>query len=201
MSARYPKNHLIYPMLFRLLYACGLRIGEAITLRMSDLDLEYGISLLTNTKNQRQRVVPMSKSLHEYCKRYICEMGFKNENKEFLFPSTHKEYGSNRHLSSKTAYSRLKKIMTLAGVHKEDGQTPRIHDIRHTFAVHALEKMVSEGRDIYCALPTLSTYLGHRGIESTEKYLRLTQESFKDVISEMDTYYDSVFPEVNCYEK
>ncbi|NLC03829.1 MAG: hypothetical protein GX787_06050 [Tissierellia bacterium] len=72
--------------------------------------------------------------------------------------------------------------------------------ISHTFAVHALEKMVAEGRDIYCALPILSTYLGHRGLESTEKYLRLTTEAHESVIVTMTKYYNDTYPEVIGYE-
>lgn len=72
--------------------------------------------------------------------------------------------------------------------------------MRHTFSVYSLEKMVSEGRDIYCALPVLSTYLGHRGIESTEKYLRMTTEAYDSVIGTMENFYRDVFPEVNIDE-
>ena len=94
----------------------------------------------------------------------------------------------------------MREFMRKAGIRKEDGSTPRVHDLRHTFAVHSLEKMVSEGKDIYCALPTLSTYLGHRGVESTEKYLRLTEESFRSIIDGMEIYYGGLFPEV-CHDE
>ncbi|WP_213050285.1 site-specific integrase [Serpentinicella alkaliphila] len=68
------------------------------------------------------------------------------------------------------------------------------------FFVHALEKMVDEGNDIYCSLPILSTYLGHRGLESTEKYLRLTIEAHASIIDTMTEYYNNAYPEVVDYE-
>ena len=75
-------------------------------------------------------------------------------------------------------------------------------DFRHTYAVHALEKMIHDGHDVYClgALPILSTYLGHRGIESTEKYLRLTEEAYRSVIKTIAPLYTDVFPKVVHHE-
>lgn len=199
-SARYPRCHLIYPMLFRLLYGCGLRLNEALSLKICDMDMEKGIIVLSNTKNQGQRLIPMSVSIHRYCRHYISKMNFGNKYESCLFPSDYKDSLYRERLGGGTAYQRLRQFMKKASIHKEDGRIPRVHDLRHTFAVHSLEKMVSEGRDIYCALPTLSTYLGHRGIESTEKYLRLTQESFRSIISGMESYYGDLFPEV-CHDE
>ena len=61
--------------------------------------------------------------------------------------------------------------------------------------------MVANGMDIYCALPILSTYLGHRGIESTEGYLRLTEEAYSGIINKMSPLYENVFPEVTFDEE
>ena len=80
-------------------------------------------------------------------------------------------------------------------------KSKRLDFLRHSFAVHSLEKMISDGKDIYCALPILCTYLGHKGIESTEKYLRLTKESFSNIINATEHLYADVFPEVNSNEK
>lgn len=90
--------------------------------------------------------------------------------------------------------------MKLAGIFPEGSVGPRVHDIRHTYAVHALEKMINDGQDVYCTLPILSAYMGHRGIESTEKYLRLTEEAYGSVIDTISPLYIGVFPEVD-YEK
>lgn len=196
-SPRYPRQHLVYPMLFRMLYGCGLRLNEALSLKVQDLDMVQGLIFLSNTKNQGQRLVPMSDSLQRYCRKYILAMEFGEGYDGYFFPSGYRNSNSTDHLSGTAAYFRLRGFMNQAGIYKEDGKPPRVHDLRHTFAVHSLEKMVSEGRDIYCALPTLSTYLGHRGIESTEKYLRLTKESFESVVNGMATYYDNVLPEVS----
>lgn len=188
-SSRYPTYHLIYPMLFRMLLGCGLRINEALGLKMANIDMEHGIIILNATKNNTQRLLPMSQSLHKYCRLYIQRMGFSPSYDGYYYPTRNGgEYNST------PVYCQFRKFMRKAGIFRADGSTPRVHD--HTFSVFSLEKMVAEGRDIYSALPILSTYLGHRGIESTEKYLRMTVEAYDSVTGTMENFYRDVFPEV-----
>ncbi|KAB3529721.1 tyrosine-type recombinase/integrase [Alkaliphilus pronyensis] len=195
ISPRYPTYHIIYPMLFRMLYGCGLRINEALGLKLKNIDIEQGIIRLDATKNNIQRLMPMSKSLHKYCKKYVKRMGFSSSYDGYYYPSKN---GSQ--YNSTPVYCQFRKFMSMAGIFRENGTTPRVHDIRHTFSVHALEKMVDEGNDIYCSLPILSTYLGHRGLESTEKYLRLTIEAHASIIGTMTEYYNDAYSEVVDYE-
>jgi len=191
INPRYPTYHMIYPMLFRMLYGCGLRINEALGLKRENVNLDQGILKLDSSKNNVQRLIPMSDSLRKYCMKYTKQMSFSASYDGLYYPTKNgNEYNSS------PVYNQFRKFMALAKILRENGTVPRVHDIRHTFAVHALEKMVGEGRDIYCVLPILSTYLGHKGIESTEKYLRLTIEAHTSVIVTMTDYYDSVYPEV-----
>lgn len=194
-SPWHPTYHMIYPMLFRMLYGCGLRINEALGLKINDIDMSQGIIILVDTKNNTQRLIPMSLSLHNYCYQYMQRMGFSPSYEGYYYPTRKgEEYNST------PVYCQFRKFMKQAGILRDCGTTPRVHDIRHTFAVHALEKMVLENRDIYCSLPILSTFLGHRGIESTEKYLRLTTEAYDSVIVTMEDFYHDIFPEVSNHE-
>lgn len=79
-------------------------------------------------------------------------------------------------------------------------KSKRLDFIRHSFSVHTLDQMTANVWDAYCALPVLSTYLGHRDVKSTEKYLRLTEESFNTITSALALSHTGVFPEV-CYGK
>lgn len=188
--------HLIYPMLFRMLYCCGLRINEALSLKNSDVNVENGILTVTKAKLNTSRLVPMSKSLTDYCKIYIIKMGLDMNSTGYFYPSRDRgKYNRN------PVYVKLKQFMKEANIFTDGSVGPRVHDLRHTFSVHSLEKMVADGQDIYCALPVLSTYLGHRGIESTEGYLRLTQEAYAGIINLMSPLYESVFPEVTSIEE
>lgn len=183
--------HMIYPMLFRILYGCGLRISEALALKKSEVDLTNGILTVIKAKNGMSRLVPMSWSLTDVCKDYAEDMGFDMSGEGYFFPSRD---GGMYHRTP--VYVRFKQFMKIAGIFPEGSVGPRIHDVRHTYAVHALEKMIDEGQDVYCALPILSAYMGHRTIESTEKYLRLTEQAYSNVIDTIAPLYRDVFPEV-----
>jgi integrase len=184
--------HLIYPMLFRMLYGCGLRINEALSLMKSDVDLVNGILTITKAKNRTNRLIPMSRSLTDYCKGYAKNMGFDMLSEGYFYPAPDSGKYNRTPVGIK-----FKQFMKLAGIFSENQVGPRVHDVRHTYAIHALEKMTKEGQDVYCTLPILSTYLGHRGIESTEKYLRLTKEAYCSIIEAVTPLYTDVFPEVN----
>lgn len=188
--------HLIYPMLFRMLYGCGLRINEALSLKKSDVDLVNGILTITEAKNSTSRLIPMSWSLTDYSRCYAENMSFDMFSEGYFYPS--RDAGK---YNRTPVYIKFKQFMKIAGIFHEGAVGPRVHDIRHTYAVHALEKMINEGQDIYCTLPILSTYLGHRGIESTEKYLRLTEEAYASIVDALSPLYTDVFPEVVHHEE
>jgi integrase len=187
--------HMIYPMVFRMLYGCGLRINEALSLKKSEVDLVDGILTITNAKNRTSRLIPMSRSLTSYCQRYAKNMTFDMASEGYFYPSRD---GGKYHRTP--IYVKLKQFMKIAGIYPEGAVGPRVHDIRHTYAVHALEKMINDEHDVYCTLPILSAYLGHRGIESTEKYLRLTEEAYNSIIDTISPLYTGVFPEVEKHE-
>jgi len=194
---RYPQSHLIYPVLMRMLYGCGLRISEALSLTVANVNLSEGILTVEHSKFDNSRLVPMSETLIKSCVGYIKQINFSPTYKGYFFPSPEAKAYHNE-----SVYCRFRYFLEQAGIgHGGRGNGPRLHDVRHTFAVHALEQMVKQGLDIYCALPILSTYLGHRTIESTEKYLRLTSVAHADIIRALEPLYENLFPEVSGYEE
>lgn len=190
------KFHHVYPMLVRMLYGCGLRINEALSLHVNDVNIEEGTIIITGAKNNKSRILPMSPSLKAYCTLYVANMGFSQKQVAFFFPSKFK--GKYNHSSIN---EKMKQFMQEAQIYGSNGNLPRIHDIRHTFAVHALEQMAFNGWDIYCTLPILCTYLGHSGIKSTEKYLWFTEIVYDNILESVSPLYEGVFPEVNYDEE
>ncbi len=183
----------VYPAIIRVLYGCGLRIGETLKLLTSEVDLENNVLIITKGKNDVSRYVPISCSLSEYLYKYNEKV--ERENNPYFFPARHGE-----HYAPCTFSRKFKKLEVQAGIHQlPSGKYPRVHDLRHTFCVHALEKMINESIDSYCALPGLSTYVGHKGLESTEKYLRLTKQYFIEVLKYSEHDAERIFPEV-AYE-
>ena len=185
-------KHLILPALYRLLYGCGLRISEALALKLKDVDLKHGIITIHGAKFNKDRLIPMSPSLTLYLERYYSEIHAVSTPKDYLFMKKDKTA-----IASSTVYKNFRKILWKSGIsHGGKGRGPRLHDLRHTFAVHSLNQMVRQGVDIYCALPILSTYLGHASVAATEKYLRLTEEAYPGILEAISRTCAYIFPEV-----
>jgi integrase len=194
----YPNSHLVYPMILRILFGCGLRISEALNLMEADIDLQNGTIYVKESKFNNSRIVPMASGVWEKCAVYYKKAGHYPANNRYLFEV---RYGGEPYRAV-SIYSGFRSLLTQAGIdHNGRGNGPRLHDARHTYAVYALEQMVQQGLDIYCALPILSTYLGHRTIESTEKYVRLVPAFHESIIITMADMYKGLFPEVVYEEK
>ncbi len=180
------------PVLIRLLYGTGMRIGEALYLSCHDINLEEQYITLRNCKNGKDRMVPLSDSLAIVCEGYLRYRELipllSKSDRFFIKPD-----GSP--LSTHTAYMWFRKIIYTAGIsHGGRGYGPRMHDLRHTFSVHSLACMCESELDLYHALPILSTYLGHQSLEATDKYVRLTAEIYPNLLKKASDICSSVFP-------
>ena len=183
------------PALIRFLYSSGVRIGEALFIKNGDIDYSRHWIILRKTKNKMQRMVPINSSLEEVMKQYESHrnrMPIKclMDKESFFFVST-----VGKPLTKSPVYNWFKKILKQCGVpYIGKHQGPRIHDIRHTTAIHSFERMVKGGVDIYCALPILATFLGHKTIQGTERYVRMVQEIYPDIIGMENPVTSFVFP-------
>ena len=190
------KINIIFPAILRVLYCCGLRLSEATTLRVSDFDLDCGIITIRDGKNDNNRIVPLSASLKTYMSYYLDKIHPVPKDSDFLFPNPFKEQ-----YAPGTIYNYFRKILWQSGIsHGGSGKGPRLHDLRHSFAVHSLKKWILEGHDTYILLPVLSTYLGHKNIYATEKYLRLTSEMYPYILAKVKNACGEIIPEVTDYE-
>jgi len=189
---RSPKYHFIYPALVRLLYGCGLRISEARYLKTQQVDLDQGIIYIDKSKNDTSRYVPMSGSLTAYLGHYVREASIDLNAEGFFFPAP-----DGGHYDPKTLYEGIKNIYHKARIEAlPNGRLPRVHDLRHTFSVHAIRMMKNKGRDVYTSTPLLSAYLGHTNMIDTEKYIHLTAFEFGNFIADSRNLLNGVIPEV-----
>ncbi|HUX59198.1 MAG TPA: tyrosine-type recombinase/integrase [Bacteroidales bacterium] len=183
------------PVLIRLLYGTGIRISEAMYLACNDIDFHEKYLILRNTKNGKDRMVPISDSLANVCEMYLMYRNLfptiREENRFFIKPD-----GSP--MSMYNAYKWFRRIIYTANIsHGGRGHGPRLHDLRHTFSVHSLASMSESELDMYYSLPLLSTYLGHQSLEATNSYVRLTAEMYPDLIKKASNICSSVFPVIN----
>lgn len=193
-SALSPNRHIILPLIMRMLYSCGLRISEALSLTINDVNLNEGTLLITKTKFGKERLIPMTLSLIERCIHYrATTLTFKDGSFPF-YPSP-----LGGHYSGYTIYWLFRKVLWTAGI-SHVGKGPRLHDLRHTFAVHCLKKWVVEGRDLSNCLQYLSVYLGHEDIRGSQRYLRLTADLYPNIIAKIEDTCSWLIPEVDCNE-
>jgi len=184
--------HEVIPMILRLLYGCGLRASEACSLRKNCVDWREGILTIFNAKNRKDRLVPMSESLFKRLRGYTDRVSVIRPESEYVFPSPKSEY-----IQPVTVYERFREILFQAGIpHRGREKGPCLHSLRHTFAVHSLRKMESDGVDLYCALPVLSAYMGHENIYATERYLRMTAQVHPEIINQLHAAYGDIVPSV-----
>ncbi|MFC2086701.1 tyrosine-type recombinase/integrase [Bacteroidota bacterium] len=199
---RNPRTGMFFiPVLFRLLYATGIRTGEAMSLSINDVDVEHNILKIRDSKNGQERLIPFSESLSEVLQDYLKYRNQRPVVKGIDHIFVHPAGGI---LTSDAAYNWFRKILFRSGIsHHGRGTGPRMHDFRHTFAVHSLVSMCEKGLDLYYSLPILSTYLGHQSLAATDKYVRLTAEMYPSLIKSVNKICPHVFPDLNktqCYE-
>ena len=159
-----------------LLFCCGLRAGELLRLRLQDYEAADQLLRIRDTKFNKSRLVPLSPSVAQALEHYIGQRrhcGVPAEPESILI-------WSGRRPGSKAAYTLpcfaeiWKRLCMSVGVVDERGRPPRIHDLRHSFAVAALQRWYEQEENVQARLPHLSTYLGHVGPAASHYYLHLT---------------------------
>ena len=190
------------PCLLRLLYGTGIRISEALSLKNKDVNINGKCLTLRDTKNGRDRLVPISTSLTAVCKDYLENrnklpiISLKYQNSPFFISLNGEACRHN------AVYNWFRKVLLMADIpFTGDRKGPRLHDIRHSFACHSFVKLADEGVDLYCSWPYLSVYLGHQSLESTEKYIRLTSQMYPELLKDTDELYVDVLPDIPVQKK
>ncbi len=186
-----PYRDLVLPVLFRVLYGTGLRISEALALQRSDLDICSDTLHIRQAKLDKERCIPIHPVLLEQMELYLGKLELIFGPEGPLFPGP-----TGVAYTARTIYSYFRRFLWQANIsHRGRGQGPRVHDLRHVFAVHCLKKWVLDGVDLSVALPYLSAYMGHVGLKSTQGYLRLTAELYPSIIMTVERHLGSIIPE------
>jgi len=183
------------PVLFRLLYGCGLRVSEALNLQLKDIDLKTGTITILHTKNNKNRLVPIAVSLVERFRKLLVKLHTFSDKSTYFFISP-----TGGRLDKSTVYCRFRDYLLMAEIsHTLRG--PRVHDLRHVFAVHCLKKWVLSGEELTNLMPYLAAYMGHSDFRGTQYYLRLTADLYPDIIKKTEAAFGYLIPEEAIYEK
>jgi integrase/recombinase XerD len=162
-------------MFVLLLYGAGLRRGEARRLKVEDIDLPRSQLHIRGTKFFKTRIVPLSTSLSTVLKAFVAKHCSRHsrDGGDVLFC---KRDGTP--LTDSAIGAAFRRLRTLAGIKREGSarNQPRLHDLRHSAAVHRVTSWYRSGADLNDLLPKLATYLGHKDLSGTQRYLTMTEE-------------------------
>lgn len=180
---------LIDPIFFRLLYSTGMRLSEALNLTLKDFD--NGVFTVYHAKNNKDRLVPLHPNMAERTKIYIENVHRFSKETDYIFPSPR---GYDCCIDQSTMHRRYRQYLSRAGI-SLTGTGPRIHCLRHNYAVKCLKKWVLNGNELTNMLPYLAAFMGHSDFRETQYYLRLTADLYPDIISRIEAEFGYVIPE------
>jgi integrase/recombinase XerD len=162
------------------LYGTGACVGEALKLRRQDVDFPNNVISFQRTTRANQRTLPLANHVRKTLLEYGKSMPESCRNSEAFFVDK-----LGRPLKPITVGKMFQKLRRRAGVRRTDSfdVKPRLHDLRHTFAVHSLSAWLRQGKDLRVLLPALSAYLGQAKLNASEKYLRILPERFRPQLS------------------
>lgn len=171
-----------------LLYATGLRIREVVALNRADVDFDQSLLTVVKSKFYKSRLIPFSPPLGRVLQGYLSRpTGLEsNAGKDTPFFTTER---GNR-VNQFTLESSFRRVCQEAGVRRDDKARyqPRLHDLRHTFAVHRLTAWYRRNKDVQRLLPQLSVYLGHVHLAATQVYLTMTSELLDEANQRFEQY-------------
>ena len=192
-----PHMQIEFPMILRLLYGCGLRIGETLALQMKDVDIDGGIITILHAKKDKQRLVPMSPTLTSVLRQYCLARGIVGAPDAFLFPSADPAKPASIR-SMRNKFNVIAKSLGITLMERDwHERGPCMHCFRHVFVFKSFAQAERDGRSIDDSIPFLSIYLGHDSLNETEKYLKFSSDMYPEALGLFEEFTENVFPEVD----
>jgi len=186
-AGRVPIDAYVFKAVLLLLYGAGLRISEAVSLSIADVDLDQASLIVRGTKFYKSRLVPLGKDLAQALSEYV---GKRHDHHSSAADSPFFCFRDGARLSKSAVQSAFRRLRSKAGVVREGGarQQPRLHDLRHSAAVHRLVAWYRSGADLHDLLPKLATYLGHVNLSATQHYLTMTPDLLHEASLRFERY-------------
>jgi len=178
-------------MILMLTCMLGLRLHETVSLKAGDIDWENACVHIHESKFYKSRIVPFNDTVKRILTVF---MDWRKQNRQpqnaetCLFLDR-----KGRPVCIDTVRSCFQRIRSKAGILLDESSPyqPRIHDLRHTFAINRLTSWYREGKDVQKLLPLLSTYLGHKHLAHTSVYLTMTENLLEEANKRFESYVNS----------
>ncbi len=192
----FSKADLMMPMLIRILYGCGTRLTETLSLQRRDIDFEASTLMLRKTKFSKERLIPIHSSLRDILEKYCLAMEIMDDPEAYLFPGKSRDGIYTR----RQAASWFQHILKNAGVAVNGTGVPWggpcLHCFRHLFVVKVISQLEHYGHPIDVNDLLLPSYLGHGSILDTDKYMRFTGVDVPDAMRAFESFTEGLIPDV-----
>jgi integrase len=172
--------------LILLMYGAALRTSEALSLTGSDVDLSGAVLTIRHSKFFKNRLVPLGPNTLRVLAEYASRQHSRSRKPDDRFFVGRNSKQIPIHMFERA----FKQIRRHVGLHREGGsrRQPRLHDLRHTSAVHRLTSWYRDGKDVQKLLPQLSVYMGHERLAATQAYLTMTPELLHEASLRFERY-------------
>ena len=187
-----PYRCYVIPVIFRLLYTCGLRASEARLLNVDDVDLDTGKIFIRGSKGWEARIIYVSPDMLDLLHRYDCIIQRYLPARKVFFPNQKGDFYSKSTLD--IWFHEFWDTLPEAAVTK--GNKPRVHDFRHSYCVYRLNQWVSDNADLNALYPYLSEFVGHSNFADTDYYLTLAEPFYSEFEARMRKVNATILPEV-----
>ena len=163
-----PNREYIFPVLFRMMYCCGMRPTEPLRLKTEDVNLHTGEIYIRQSKQNKDRRIIMSDDMKKLCRKYNAIVG----KREWFF-----QKWNGGPFTGEWARNQMDRCWKKTGMIKRQNLRP--YDLRHNFATRSIMKWIDCGEDVMVLLPYLSTYMGHSKFTHTMYYIHLLPERLR----------------------
>lgn len=194
------RGALIFPLLMRIIYCCGTRLGETLYIQKKDVNLSEGIIKLTHTKNGKERYIVLTDELNAMMKNYAEKVFWTLKDKNsFIFPS---RLCNTKPINNSYVGDYHRHFLHNAGIPYLGSQKgPRIHDFKHTACVMSCKQLIDAGMNMYTAMPYLSSWAGHSSPQATEYYLHLTSLIFPYLQEKLKNTWENAFDKLEALDE
>lgn len=190
-NSRAQRRGDIYHTIFAILYGLGLRVGEVCHLRFGDLDLDRQLLEIRATKFNKNRLVPFGPRMEMTLRKYLDSRDSRNQ---FASDTPVFSFTNQLEIHPGTVSQTFHHLVPKLRIELPIGVSPpRLHDLRHSFAVGTLLRWYRDGVDPGAGLLALATFLGHVDVSSTATYLRITKPLLREANRRFEVFAEPLF--------
>ena len=186
------------PMILRILYGCGTRLGETMALRRKDIDFKTRTIFLRETKSLKERRIPVHETLMSTLEKYCLTLGIMLSPDAYIFPGDY--HKKDCHYTGRQMATWFTELLRLANIDQREKKPKErgasLHCLRHVFVLKSMQQLEAAGHSVDMNDLLLPTYLGHDCLLDTDKYMRFSGAQIPESLDAFETFTSGLIPKV-----